>query len=151
MRYTRANQGRVFVVRLEEGDVLHESIEELARREGVHRAVCLGLGGVQEGGRLVVGPEHAADGTFVPQVINLDGIHEFAAVGTLFPNESGEPVVHMHAACGRGESSRVGCVRVGVETWLVGEIVVIELLDCEAVRVRQKDTGFELLTVRQDG
>jgi predicted DNA-binding protein with PD1-like motif len=151
MRYTRASQGRVFVVRLEEGDVLHESIEELARREGVQRAVCLGLGGAQDGGRLVVGPHSSADGEVVPQVIALNGIHEFAAVGTLFPNESGEPVVHMHAACGRGESSRVGCVRVGVDTWLVGEVVVIELVDCEAIRVRQNDTGFELLTVRQDG
>ena len=35
MKYSEAKFGRVFVLRLEDGDVLHESIEAFAVKEGV--------------------------------------------------------------------------------------------------------------------
>lgn len=145
MKYSTARQGRVFVVRLESGDILHECIEGLAAREGIRCGFCVALGGAAGGSRLVVGPEERVDDRVVPQLVDLCGIHEYGGVGTIFPDESGAPVLHMHAACGRGESSRVGCVRAGVDTWLVGEVVVVELLDCDAVRARHDETGFDLL------
>ena len=46
MKYATSGVGRAFVARLEDGDVVHEAIEELAAREGVRRAAVLVLGGL---------------------------------------------------------------------------------------------------------
>ena len=35
MKYSQAKQGRVFVIRLEDGDVIHEEIEKFAREKGI--------------------------------------------------------------------------------------------------------------------
>ena len=75
----------------------------------------------------------------------LAGVHEIAGVGTIFPDESGKPVLHMHAALGREGITRAGCVRKGVDIWRVGEVIMIELLDNSATRKLDPSTGFELL------
>ncbi len=90
-------------------------------------------------------PTQARDDAVVPLFHTLAGAHETFAVGTLFPNEAGEPVLHMHAACGREGDAAVGCTRAGLETWLIGEVVLIEITGTEASRRRDPVTGFELL------
>ena len=77
----------------------------------------------------------------------LDGIHEVAGVGMIFPNERGEPVLHMHAALGRGGVTRAGCVRAGIDVWMIGEAVIRELVDSTSLRRRDPATGFELLDI----
>ena len=67
--------------------------------------------------------------------------------GTLFPDETGRPVLHLHAAFGRDDKVTAGCIRAGVTTWVVGEAVVIELTGSEATRRVDSATGFELLDV----
>ena len=101
MRYSQARQGRTFVIRLEDGDIVHESIELLARREGVRAGHLIILGGADAGSSLVVGPERSRGVSPVtPMSLDLDDAREVAGVGTLFPDESGTPVLHMHMACG---------------------------------------------------
>ncbi|MBV5323446.1 DNA-binding protein, partial [bacterium] len=53
----------------------------------------------------------------------LDEAHEIAGVGTIFPDEEGNPITHVHMACGRKDSVVVGCVRAGVKVWHVMEII----------------------------
>jgi predicted DNA-binding protein with PD1-like motif len=67
--------------------------------------------------------------------------------GTLFPDETGRPVLHLHAAFGRDDRVSAGADAAGVTTWVVGEAVVIELTDSEATRRVDSATGFELLDV----
>jgi predicted DNA-binding protein with PD1-like motif len=148
VKYSTAGLGRVFVVRLEDGDVVHEAIEELARREGVQRAAVLVLGGADDGSRLVVGPRlgrPTAGMPIEPVERLLDGVHEMAGVGTLFPDDAGRPVLHLHAAFGRGDRVSAGCIRRGVATWVIGEAIVIELTGNAAARRVNPATGFELL------
>ena len=57
MKVTSAQFGRVFVVRLEDGDVLHECIETVARREKVSHGVCFFVGGADTDSTLSMGPE----------------------------------------------------------------------------------------------
>ncbi len=38
-----------------------------------------------------------------------------------------------------------GCLRQGVTTWLVGEVILYEIIDADVVRVQDKQSGFELL------
>jgi len=147
MKLTTARQGRVFVLRLEDGDVLHGCIERAAREHGVTHGLCFFLGGADRDSRLIVGPEDGRSDTIVPMRIELGNVFEALAVGTIFPDDDGNPVLHMHAACGRGRDAKTGCVRDGVDVWLIGEVVLLELLDCQARRRRDPNTGFELLEV----
>jgi predicted DNA-binding protein with PD1-like motif len=78
----------------------------------------------------------------------LSGVHEVAAVGTLFPDEAGRPVLHMHAAFGRGDRTLSGCIREGIVTWQVLEIILLELVGLNASRVPDEATGFRLLQCR---
>jgi predicted DNA-binding protein with PD1-like motif len=145
VKYSTAGLGRVFVVRLEDGDVVHESIEELAGREGVLRAAVIVLGGADDGSRVVVGPRDGRSVVIEPVERVLRGVHEMTGVGTLFPDVAGRPTLHLHAAFGRDDRVTAGCIRLGVTTWVVGEVVVIELTSSDAVRRVDPVTGFELL------
>ena len=145
MKYEATDLGRAWVIRLDDGDCLHDCIEEIAGREDVQRAVCLALGGADAHSKLVVGPEDGRAAAITPQVLALQNVHEMAAVGTVFPNEAGQPILHMHAVCGRGDGAVSGCVRQGVKTWLVGEVVMLELVGGSSRRVREGTSGLELL------
>ena len=145
MRYSTAGLGRVFVVRLEDGDVVHEAIEALAEREGVARGAVLVLGGADDGSRVVVGPHDGRAALIEPMERVLHGVHEMAGVGTLFPDTEGRPRLHLHAAFGRDDRVTAGCIRLGVTTWIVGEVIVFELTDSRAERRPDVATGFELL------
>ena len=145
MRYSEAKQGRVFVIRLEDGDVVHETIEEFAAEQGIGSATVIAVGGADDGSRLVVGPEEDRATPVKPMEAELRNAHEVAGVGTLFPGPEGKPVLHMHMACGRNEETVTGCVRAGVKTWHVMEVIVTELVDCKATRAVEPATGFALL------
>ena len=145
MKYSSAQLGRVLVIRLEDGDVVHECIEEAARAEGIARAAVILLGGAGGGSRVVVGPEDGEAQPVVPMERVLHDVHEMAGAGTIFPDETGRPVLHLHAAFGRDDQVTAGCIRTGVKTWVVGEAVVIELTGNEASRRVDPATGFELL------
>jgi hypothetical protein len=41
-----------------------------------------------------------------------------------------------------------GCLRPGVTTWLVGEVILYEILGVNVARVRDEDSGFNLLEPR---
>ncbi|HOW98652.1 MAG TPA: DUF296 domain-containing protein, partial [Kiritimatiellia bacterium] len=57
MKYEQVSLGRVFVLRLEDGDVVHEVIERFAEEHNVRAASVIVVGGADKGSRLVVGPE----------------------------------------------------------------------------------------------
>jgi predicted DNA-binding protein with PD1-like motif len=145
MKYSQAKQGRTFVIRLEDGEIIHDTIEAFARSQGIHGASLIILGGADEGSRLVVGPDKGRGVPVVPMEHSLDGVHECTGTGTLFPDEDGQPVLHMHIACGRNASSITGCVRAGVKAWHVLEVILIEFLDSTAVRRQDATTGFKLM------
>ena len=145
MKYSEASHGRVFVIRLEDGDVLHESLEAFAAEHGVRSAGVIAVGGADAGSVLVVGPERGDALPVVPMERVLAGVHEIAGTGTIFPNARGEPVLHMHLACGREGETTTGCARRGVKIWKVMEILLFEITGTTATRVADPATGFELL------
>jgi predicted DNA-binding protein with PD1-like motif len=146
MRYSEARLGRLFVVRLEDGDVVHECLEALARAENLRAASITILGGMDEGSRLVVGPKESRVVPVQPMSRDVDDVREVVGAGTLFPDQQGNPVVHLHMACGREDHTLTGCIRLGVRVWHVMEAIVVELLDTEATRRLDAATGFELLS-----
>jgi predicted DNA-binding protein with PD1-like motif len=145
MRYSTARMGRIFVIRLEDGEVLHETIERFAEEQGIKAATLIIVGGADEGSRLVVGPKKGRAVPVEPMTHVLSGVHEIAGTGTLFPDEEGKPVLHLHIASGREDSTVTGCVRTGVKIWQIGEVVLFELTDTLAIRKVDPILGFKLL------
>ena len=145
MKYSQAKQGRIFVIRLEDGDIVHEAIETLAREESVAAGAVIIVGGADGGSRFVVGPEEGRTQPIVPMEYVLSDVHEVAGTGTLFPDDEGQPVLHMHMACGRNSETVTGCIRSGVRVWQVMEAILFELVDTSGVRQADEQTGFKLL------
>ncbi len=146
MKYSEGKTGRIFVIKFEDGDKLPEMLEDFAAEHGVLRGTCIMVGGINDGGKIVVGPEDGNSRPPIPIPFELTGAHEAAAVGTIFPNAEGKPVLHMHAALGREGITRTGCIRLGVEAWLVTEVILLEITDNSACRIIDPAAGFELLS-----
>ncbi|MBN1797589.1 MAG: DNA-binding protein [Spirochaetales bacterium] len=145
MRYSEAKQGRVFVIRLEDGDVLHTSIEQFAKDKGIAAGALIALGGADKDSALIVGPEQGRTSPVKPMKLFLNDVHEISGTGTLFPDENGTPKLHMHIASGRKDLTVTGCVREGVKTWHIIEVILFELTESNARRVFDEETGFALL------
>lgn len=145
MQYTEGALGRVFAIRLEQGERMPDVLEQFAADHDIRCAFATMVGGVDEGSRLVVGPEDGKARPVNPMVAQVPGVCEVAAVGLIFPDETGKPMLHMHAACGREGSTTTGCIRAGVITWQVLELLVIEITGLTAARLPDAATGFRLL------
>ncbi len=146
MKASEGQLGRVFVMRLEDGDVVPDCIEGFAEEHGVFTAQAI-LGGGVGGGDIVVGPRNSTERPPLPMLLPVDGAHEVLGVGVLAPNEDGKPILHIHAALGRSGQAMAGCLRPGVTTWLVGEVVLYEILGIDMARIHDEESGFALLRV----
>jgi uncharacterized protein len=145
MEFTEAKLGRIFILRLHQGETIHEVVEKFASQKKVSSALCFFLGGAENNSKIVVGPKDGKAVPPEPMVTILRGVHEACGVGTIFANEQGKPKLHMHASFGRNETAVTGCVRMGVDVWQIGEVVIIELTGSSAQRVKNEETGFEFL------
>lgn len=145
MDFTEAKLGRIFILRLRDGERLHEVIESFAQKQKITSALCFFLGGAKDKSKVVVGPEDGNASRPIPMVTLLKGVHEACGVGTIFVDEAGEPKLHMHASFGRNDNSVTGCVRMGVDVWQIGEVLILELSGASAKRIKDERSGFEML------
>lgn len=145
MQYSEAKQSRIFVLRLEDGDIIHETIEKFAIEKQIKTASIIALGGIDKGSVLIVGPKEGRAEKIVPMEITLDNTYEATGTGTIFPDKDNNPVLHMHLSAGRKNNSLTGCIRKGVKVWHVFEVIISEIIDTPARRIFDKNTGFELL------
>ena len=148
MKSSEGRIGRVFVARLEDGDIVPACIERFAVEKGIRCGQVVLIGGIGSG-EVVVGPRSSTESPPDPMLLPVDGAHEVVGLGVLAPDEAGKPVLHIHAAMGRSCATLTGCLRMGVKTWLVGEAIIYEILDAGATRAKDKDSGFILLDVRE--
>ena len=144
MQYSEGKIGRIFTLRLEDGERVPDCIEEFARTHGIQTAMCTLLGGI-DNGNIVTGPRDGATPVIDPILYPISDAHEVLGMGTLFPDEAGEPILHMHAALGRDGETHTGCIRPGLDVWLVGEVVIMEILDTDMLRKKEAKSGLALL------
>jgi predicted DNA-binding protein with PD1-like motif len=144
MKATEGKLGRVFVIRLENGDKVPDCIESFAAENGISAAQVILLGGIGRG-KVVTGPRYSDKMQPDPMLLPVDGAHEVVGAGLLVPGEDGKPGLHIHAALGRSGQTMTGCLRPGVDTWLVGEVVLYELVGINARRIMDPASGFALL------
>jgi uncharacterized protein len=146
MRSTQGTIGRIFVLRLDDGDRVPDCIEKFAVENRIRSAQVFLVGGLGSG-QVVVGPLNSVDMPPQPMLLPVDGAHEVVGVGLLALDESGKPVLHIHGALGRSGQTLTGCLRPGVDTWLVGEVVIYEILGAQMVRRPDPKSGFTLLEI----
>ncbi len=146
MKASEGKLGRVFVIRLEDGDKIPASIERFAAEKKISVGQVILIGGIGDG-EVVVGPRRTHEMPPEPMLLPVDGAHEVTGVGIIAPDKNGKPKLHIHASLGRAGKTTTGCLRPGVTTWLVGEVVIVEILGTDAVRLPDKKATFELLQV----
>ena len=145
MKFSEVTTGRVFVIRLEDGEIIHDQIEHFARHHQVKCASIIALGGIDKGSILIAGPEDGRSVKIIPAEIMLDNVFEITGTGTIFPDKNNNPLVHMHISCGRNDKTYTGCIQRGVKVWQVLEIILTEITNCTSQRIADSITGFKLL------
>ncbi|WMW21337.1 DNA-binding protein [Methanolobus mangrovi] len=143
MEYSKGNIGRVFTVRLDQGDDILSELEGLAVAEDISSAMFMMLGAVKEAS-LVVGPK-TNDVPPDPQWAKFNDAHEVLGIGNIF-REDGKPKIHLHSAAGRGDSIKVGCLRGESEVFMVVEIFIMEISGISANRIFDPKRGFAPVT-----
>lgn len=142
MMYQVGKVGRVVVARFEDKEDVLGNLTSIAKKEGISAAAFYLVGGMREG-KIVVGPERDE----IPPTPIWRGLgesHEVVGFGTIFYQDK-EPKVHFHAAFGKRDKVKVGCLRENSETFLVLEAVIIELSGINAVREFDPVLGLSLL------
>jgi uncharacterized protein len=141
MQYSEGQVGRIFVIRMDDGDDLLESIQRFVKEKSVSSGMILFLGALKDG-RAVMGPEQAV----IPPVQHFESYEsawEAFGMATIYPSSSG-PKIHMHTALGRGREGMVGCIRDRAKIYLVIEAVLLEISGLNARRELDHRTGFYL-------
>jgi uncharacterized protein len=147
MQAAEGKMGRVFMLRLEDGDLLPACIERFAEEKKIQNGFVLLVGGIGSG-QVVVGPRVSDQMPPDPVLLPVDGAHEVVGVGMLAPGDNGKIGMHMHAALGRAGKTTTGCIRPGVKAWLVAEAIIYEITGIDARRILDKKSGFALLQVK---
>jgi predicted DNA-binding protein with PD1-like motif len=145
VKFSECKPGRIFVICLENGDIVHQEIEQFARDQSIKAASLIIIGGADKDSKLIVGPKAQAETPVSPMTYVLENVHEIVGAGTLFPDQKGNPVLHLHMACGRKSSTKTGCIRNGVKVWHTMEVILFELLESRGRRIFDSETGFTLL------
>jgi len=144
MNYQIGNAGRIVVGRFEDKEDILDGIMHIARKEDLRSAVFHLVGGIRQG-RVVVGPEREE---FPPRPVwkEISESHEVLGTGTIFW-DGNEPKIHFHGAFGKKDMIKVGCLRGQSETFLVLEVIIIEITGIEARREFDPVSGLTLLKV----
>jgi predicted DNA-binding protein with PD1-like motif len=141
MQYTEGQIGRVFVVRIDDGEDMLISLRQFISDKSIQAGSILFLGALMNG-RMVTGPEDPVIPP-VPHFVLFEGGWEVFGVGTIYPGESG-PHIHYHASVGRSGHALTGCLREKAITYLIVEAVIMEFNGLSARREFDKRTQVHL-------
>ena len=144
MEYEIGRIGRVIVARGFDGEDVYAEIESVAAKENIRNAAVVVVGGLRSG-KVVVGPEDPT-GPIKPMFRQFDDAREIAGVGTIFC-DGNKPVLHLHAAIGRGGETIVGCPRGGASVFCVLEVILFEIEGVDAARKIDPELGLKLLSL----
>ncbi len=142
MEYAVGKPGRIFSVKLTEGEDLYESLHTVAEKEEIKSAAVFITGGLRKAD-VVVGPK-AEKPKLEPNFAEFIGPGETLGVGTLYRDDNNKPALHIHTAIGKEEFAMVGCPRGGAKVFLILEITIIEIAGIKAVR-KSAASGVKLL------
>jgi predicted DNA-binding protein with PD1-like motif len=141
MQYTEGQIGRIFVVRIDNGEDLIISLQRFIEEKGIQAGSLIFLGALMEG-KMVTGPEEPVIPPD-PHYIFFEGGWEVFGVGTIYPGEGGAHI-HYHASVGRAGHALTGCLREKAVTYLIVEVVIYEITGLSARREFDKKMQLHL-------
>jgi hypothetical protein len=141
MQYSEGRLGRVFVVRIDDGEDFLAVMHEFVRMKSVRTGTILFLGALRQG-RMVTGPEEAILPPD-PHFVMFEGGWEMVGLGTICPGEDG-PAIHYHASVGRAGYALTGCLREKAITYIVAEAIVLEFTGLDISRRFDEKTQVSL-------
>ena len=144
MEYSVGKIGRTFLIKFSQDDEFTNEIEQLCVKEGVGNAIFFIIGGINNAD-IVSGPMNESLPP-IPILSTINKKSEILGIGTVFPSDN-QPKIHLHAAVSKGDAIKVGCIRGEAKTFLVSEVVMLELIGIDAKRVRDEESGFNLLKI----
>jgi predicted DNA-binding protein with PD1-like motif len=147
MQYTEGQIGRVFVVRIDDGEDMLLSLRQFILEKDIQAGSIHFLGALMNG-RMVTGPEEPVIPP-VPHFVMFEGGWEVFGVGTFYPGEGG-PHIHYHATVGRSGHALTGCLRDKAITYLIVEAVITEFTGLIARREFDEKMQLHLPVLGQD-
>jgi hypothetical protein len=141
MQYSEGRLGRVFVVRIDDGEDFLAVMHEFVRNKAVRTGTILFLGALSQG-RMVTGPEQLAVPP-EPHYVMFEGGWEMVGIGTICTGDDG-PAIHYHASVGRAGHALTGCLREKAVTYIVAEAIVLEFTGLDIRREFDEKTKVSL-------
>ena len=141
MQYSEGRLGRVFVLRIDDGEDFLAVTRDFIKDRAVRSGTLIFLGALRQG-RMVTGPEELAIPP-EPHYVMFEGGWEMVGIGTIYPGEDG-PAIHYHASVGRAGHALTGCLREKAVTYIIAEVIVLEFTGLEIRRRPDKKTGLVL-------
>ena len=145
MQYSEGSIGRVFVLRMDHGEELIESLQKFLQEKKIESCAALFMGALRDG-RAVTGPMLP----IVPPTPNFEAYEsawEVFGMATIYQSVEG-PKLHIHSALGRGRQSILGCIRDKAEVYLIVEAVLFEICGLAAERAWDEKMQLYLLTLK---
>ncbi|HNX16834.1 MAG TPA: DNA-binding protein [Methanoregula sp.] len=147
MQYSEGHPGRVFVVRIDDGEDFLSVMQEFVRSKAIQNGTILFLGALRQA-RMVTGPEEEVLPP-EPHHVMFEGGWEMVGIGTICTGENG-PHIHFHASVGRAGIALTGCLREKAVTYIVAEAIVIEFTGLDIRREFDEKTGVFLPVHKKD-
>ena len=141
MQYTEGQIGRIFVVRIDDGEDLLASLRQFVADKDIQAGSIVFLGALMDG-KMVTGPEKPVIPPD-PHYVFFEGGWEVFGVGMIYPGDGG-PHIHYHASVGRAGHALTGCLRERAVTYLIVEVVIYEITGLSARREFDKKTQLHL-------
>lgn len=146
MQYSEGRLGRVFVLKMDDGEDLIESLQKFLREKEIESCMALFIGALREG-RAVTGPEQPVIPS-VPHFVNFDDGWETFGMASVYPSADGLKL-HIHSALGRGEEALTGCIREKASVYLTVEMVIFEFSGLKAARTWDEKAELFLLSLEK--
>ena len=137
--------GRIFVLRMDHGEDLIESLQKFLREKKITSCTVLFMGAMRDG-RAVTGPKLPV----VPPTPNYEAYEsawEVFGMATIYQSIEG-PMLHIHSALGRGRQSILGCIRDKAEVYLIVEAVLFDICGMTAERAWDEKMQLYLLSLK---
>mgnify|MGYP001157881235 FL=1 len=145
MQYSEGSIGRVFVLRMDHGEDLIESLQKFLQEKKIESCMALFMGALLDG-QAVTGPKLPV----VPPTPNFEAYEsawEVFGMATIYPSKEGAKL-HIHSGLGRGRQSILGCIRDKAEVYLIVEAVLFELCGLNAERAWDEKMQLHLLSLK---
>lgn len=142
MKYSSARIDRVFVATFSDNEDVLQGLKDIFVNEKIDAAIFFIIGAIKEG-KIVSGPvEDVIPPT--PYWKNIDEAHEVVGVGNIFSSDEG-PKIHLHTTFAKKESIKMGCLREDAKTFLLLEVIMLEIKGTDLYKGIDGETGLLLL------